>query len=113
MIKSSCPELSGLAINYMDRNLEYGKINFSDFSELKVALEASDNGFEEMLNSLNDVDLKRVVNFTTRGGTIEYTLGILILQYANHGIHHRGQISQILDEMGIENNFSIFSPKYD
>ncbi len=23
-----------------------------------------------------------------------------------HGVHHRGQISQILDEMGVDNNFS-------
>jgi uncharacterized damage-inducible protein DinB len=113
LIKSSCPLLSGLEGNYLNYKLERGKINFPDFSELKAALEAIDAGFEEMLNSINDEDLNKVVKLTRPDITIEYTLGVFILQYANHGIHHRGQISQILDEMGIENNFANLYPKYE
>ena len=113
LVKASCPELGGLALDYLNYKTEHGKINFPVFSELKAAIEALDLGFEEMVNSLNDEDLKKIIKFTTPRGTTEYTLGIFIFQYVNHGIHHRGQIAQILDEMGIENNFSAFSPKYE
>ena len=109
----SCPDLSGLSHSYMDYKTERGKLNFPDFSELQKAIETLDNAFVEMVASLSDEDLSRTVTFTTTRGTAEYALCIFIMQYANHGTHHRGQISQILDEMGVENNFSGIAPKYD
>jgi len=113
IIKASCPEISGLIHKYLEYTSEQVKTSFTDFSELKVAIETLDSAFLEMVGSLTDEDLKKTVSFIRPQFKLEYQLGVFIIQYANHGTHHRGQISQILDEMGIDNNFSSIAPHYD
>jgi uncharacterized damage-inducible protein DinB len=110
-IKASYPEVGGLDHKYFERKTEHGKINFPSFTELKTAIETLDSSFVKMVESLNDEDLKKTVTITHINK--EFSLGVFIMQYANHGTHHRGQISQILDEMGIDNNFSNIAPQYN
>lgn len=38
------------------------------------------------------------------GKTYRLSIGEVITQYQNHTAHHRGQMSQILDEMGVEHD---------
>ena len=47
------------------------------------------------------------VSYTdSKGNAVEIPAEGALLHLFNHHTHHRGQISQILDEMGIENDFS-------
>ncbi|MDP4183491.1 MAG: DinB family protein [Bacillota bacterium] len=113
IIKASLPEISGLDHKYMDFKLEPGNSILHNFSELKTALETFDSALIEMTESLKDEDMEKIVLFNHPKIKLEYKLGVIIMQCANHGTHHRGQISQILDEMGIDNNFSSILPKYE
>ncbi|HEX9060324.1 MAG TPA: DinB family protein [Clostridia bacterium] len=113
LIKASCPEVGGLNHKYIDYRLDPGNNTFQDFSEIQAALETLDSAFVEMVESVTDEDLKKIVLFNLPKIKLEYPLGIFIMQYLNHGTHHRGQISQILDEMGIDNNFSSIAPQYE
>ncbi len=110
IIKASCPEIRGLDHRYMGFDARPGQ---NSFPELQGALEALDTAFVEMVESLSDEDLKKTILFNLPQVKLEYSMAIFIMQYANHGTHHRGQISQILDEMGIDNNFSSIAPQYD
>jgi uncharacterized damage-inducible protein DinB len=51
----------------------------------------------EFLSNLKDEDLARGVEFTTpRGEKRSLALGELLQHAANHGVHHRGQVSLLL-----------------
>lgn len=112
-IKTSYPEIGGLNHKYMEYKIESGKENSPGFSELQTALETLDSASVEMVGSLTDEDLNKTICLTFPQAKLEYPMAVLIMQYANHGTHHRGQISQILDEMGIDNNFSSIAPQYE
>jgi len=51
---------------------------------------------------------KRVHYRTTDGNELERTLWHTIFQVLNHGTHHRGEISAILDMNGVANDFNSF-----
>lgn len=112
IFKESCPEIDGLNHKYMDFKIEQGE-SPKDFFELQAALEVLDGAIVDVVESLNDEDLKKTIYFNLPQVKLEFSLGVFIMQYSNHGTHHRGQISQILDEMGIENNFSSIAPHYE
>ena len=51
---------------------------------------------------------RRVRYRSTNGQELERTLWHTIFQVLNHGTHHRGEISAILDQHGIANDFNSF-----
>ncbi len=51
---------------------------------------------------------KRVAYKTTDGTPLERTLWHALVQVLNHGTHHRGEISAMLDRAGVENDFNSF-----
>lgn len=51
---------------------------------------------------------RRVRYRTTDGQELERTLWYTIFQVLNHGTHHRGEISAILDMNGVANDFNSF-----
>jgi uncharacterized damage-inducible protein DinB len=57
----------------------------------------------EYVNEINLNDLEKEIKY--KNNTRKKAWEILIHMF-NHQTHHRGQISQILDENGIENDFS-------
>lgn len=111
-IRSSYGNLSGLSHKFSDNKIDFGKVNFPEFSELKAALETLDNAFIEAVSALADEDFNKIITFSTPRGDVSIKLGLLLLRYINHGTHHRGQISQILDELKIDNDFSSIAPNY-
>lgn len=51
---------------------------------------------------------RRVHYRTTDGNELERTLWHTVFQVLNHGTHHRGEISAILDMNGVANDFNSF-----
>ena len=55
-------------------------------------------------------DLNKYLEYTDSSGTANKRLfGGLLMQFFNHGAHHRGMISLYLELLGHKNNFSSFA----
>jgi len=82
ILKGPFPQASGLT-----RRLDEGFLEFSE------TLEAA------------DLDLRQSRFKMYNGREVDLSLWELVTQHITHQIHHRGQLSQILDELGIEHDF--------
>lgn len=77
------------------------------WEKLKRSLAEADRASVDLASSLDEKGLSLPIKLDWYGGNpAEVPLGFLFNQMIVHGIHHRGQISQILDEMKVEHDFS-------
>jgi uncharacterized damage-inducible protein DinB len=61
----------------------------------------------KMCSEIKDKDLEVIIHKKRKNGQIlEKEFCKIILHFFNHQTHHRGQVSQILDAMNIENDYS-------
>jgi len=105
-LRRSYPSAASLAHPFLERQTVYRQLNFPSFAELTQAIETTDRAFIDLISELTEGDLARVIPVESVHGVEERTTLLLLLQALNHGTHHRGQISQLFDEMGIENDYS-------
>lgn len=88
-----------------------GPLLQGQWEELGASLALGDDTTVEFCISLGDEDLLLPVSLDWYGGNpAEVPLHFFMNQLVIHTIHHQGQISQILDEMGIDNDFSGLDP---
>jgi len=84
-----------------------GGLSENQWKELGSALEAVDSAYISMAEALAEADLSRPVKIDWYGGNPESVpLSFMLSQLLVHNTHHRGQISQILDSLKIENDYS-------
>jgi uncharacterized damage-inducible protein DinB len=84
-----------------------GALNESHWKGLTVALDAADKAYINLTKALQACDLEAPVELDWYGGNpASVPLGFMLQQLTAHNIHHRGQISQILDELKIDNDYS-------
>ena len=84
-----------------------GKLTSDQWKKLKADLELADQAFVVLVQSLAEADFSHPVKLDWYDGDpAAVPFHYLAHQLFEHGTHHRGQISQILDEMGIEHDFS-------
>jgi uncharacterized damage-inducible protein DinB len=77
------------------------------WERLKAACAEADDAALAFFDSLSEGDCGLPIKLDWYGGNPpEVPLHFLAHQLIVHGIHHRGQISQILDSLGIEHDFS-------
>ncbi len=82
-------------------------LDADQWAELKKVATIVDQATVDFIANLNESDFVLPVKVKWFGGNPDSVpLHYLLSTVVTHGIHHRGQISQILDEMGIEHNFS-------
>lgn len=82
-------------------------LNAEQWSELKKISTVADQATVDFIAGLAESDFVTPVKVTWFGGNPDAVpLHYLLSTVITHDIHHRGQISQILDEMGIEHYFS-------
>jgi uncharacterized damage-inducible protein DinB len=87
--------------------LERNSLSAAEWSELKKIAGIADQTTVDFVDSLTESDLIHPIKIDWFGGNPEAVpLYYLLSTFVTHGIHHRGQISQILDEIGIDNDFS-------
>jgi len=84
-----------------------GELSESQWKELGSALEAVDSVYINMAQALTEADLSRPVKIDWYGGNpASVPLSFMLNQLVVHNTHHRGQISQILDSLKIDNDYS-------
>ena len=71
-----------------------------------------DKGFIEFIDAISEDDLclemKRFRMYD--GRIVEVSIWEILTQHMTHQIHHRGQLSQILDELGIRHDIGNIWP---
>lgn len=80
---------------------------FKDFETLQGKRPALDAVIEHFVTELPEADLTKSFSFTLRaGGERTLVCWQALAHLFNHQTHHRGAVAQILDEMGVENDYS-------
>jgi uncharacterized damage-inducible protein DinB len=88
-------------------------LSAAQWQELEGAFEKADNAYIDLVSSLRDEDLKAQVKLPWYGGNpASVPVAFMLQQLIAHGTHHRGQISQILDSLKIDNDYSGLSPAF-
>jgi uncharacterized damage-inducible protein DinB len=84
-----------------------GPLSPEQWKTLKSAMETVDGALVALVSALGETDFDLEANVPIFGGNpASVPLYFLLEMLSTHGAHHRGQISQILDELKIDNNFS-------
>lgn len=86
---------------------EAEKLTAAQWTQLKKAAAIADQATIDFVAELKDADFSLPIPLDWYDGKpAKVPLYFLLCQAFTHGTHHRGQISQILDSMGIEHDFS-------
>lgn len=86
---------------------EGDKLSAAQWAEFKRAVALGDQTTVDFVSCLGAADFARPVKLDWFGGKPDSVpLHWLLSSSFMHGTHHRGQMSQILDEMGVEHDFS-------
>jgi len=89
------------------QGLEGDKLSAAQWSELKKIVAIGDQSTVDFIASLSEADFARPVKIDWFGGKPDSVpLHWMLNSFFTHGTHHRGQMSQILDEMRVEHDFS-------
>ncbi|MDR2097116.1 MAG: damage-inducible protein DinB [Spirochaetaceae bacterium] len=84
-----------------------GALSEAQWKDFTAALKAADSAYITLTGALNAGDLDAPVELDWYGGKpASVPLAFMLQQLTAHNIHHRGQISQILDELKIDNDYS-------
>jgi uncharacterized damage-inducible protein DinB len=88
-------------------NLPKEKMSEAQWKDLGAVRETLDNLLVDFIGLLGDGDLAAPVKLSWyEGNPPAVPLQFLLHSLSVHGTHHRGQISQILDELKIDNDYS-------
>ena len=78
-----------------------------DLNSLRPVREEVDALLQRTVHTIAQHDLSLQLRYVdSRGQHHEKTLWIALLHVFNHQTHHRGQIALMLDELGIDNDYS-------
>jgi uncharacterized damage-inducible protein DinB len=82
-------------------------ITAAQWAALEKSLQTIDDAFVNLAAALTDADLNSPVKLDWYGGNpATVPVSFMLSQALVHGTHHRGQISQILDTLKIDNDYS-------
>lgn len=78
-------------------------ILYADFNALKTARETMDTVIKAFVAELTDAAIAAPLSYTnTKGVAFTKNVGHLLLHFFNHQTHHRGQISTLLFQQGVD-----------
>jgi uncharacterized damage-inducible protein DinB len=83
-----------------------GSLTEAQWQQLAADIAALDEAYVNFTAALTEEDLKAPVKNNKGGGPATVPLCFRLDQMMAHGTHHRGQVSQILDSLGIDNDYS-------
>ncbi len=82
-----------------------GQELYSDFEELRAQRERADNRLDRIVESLDEAKLSGPLTFRRMSGDkVELTLplALVMMQLFNHQTHHRGQVTTLLMQCGVD-----------
>ncbi len=106
-ILANFTKLNNIKPTELSEKIDFNAISFENFPTLKTVLEKADDEYMEIFNNLSEEELNTIITRNSPRGVVTSPAWVIILQQINHGIHHRGQIMQILEEMNIDANFGM------
>ncbi len=86
-------------ITSLDQELYY------DFDELREQRERADSRLDRFVASLDDAKLSGTLTFRRLSGDkreLTLPLGLVMMQFFNHQTHHRGQVTTLLMQCGVD-----------
>jgi uncharacterized damage-inducible protein DinB len=87
--------------------LPEGAISEAQWKEIEPTINAVDTAYIAMTEALKESDFGLPVQVKWYGGNPDSVpLSFMLSQLVVHNTHHRGQISQILDSLKIDNDYS-------
>jgi uncharacterized damage-inducible protein DinB len=93
--------------------IEAKKITEAQWKKVTTDIKITDKAYVDFVSALTDKDLEAPVALDWYGGKpASVPLYFMLQQLTAHGTHHRGQISQILDSLKIDNDFSGINVKF-
>ena len=92
---------------------EVKKLGEGDWKKVVAGIKTADKAYVDFAASLSDNDFSIPVKLDWyKGKPAEVPLYFMLQQLVAHGTHHRGQISQILDSLKIDNDYSGINVKF-
>ena len=89
------------------QNLSFERDLYERFDELHSARKVLDGVISSWIDELAESRYGEIVRYTdTAGRPREYVAWQAIDHIFNHQTHHRGQVSEILDELLVEHDYS-------
>jgi uncharacterized damage-inducible protein DinB len=90
-----------------------GACTEAQWKQFEADVGAADDAYVSFTDALSEDDLKALVKLDWyEGNPASVPLSFMLSQLTAHGTHHRGQISQILDELKIDNDYSGLNPAF-
>ena len=90
-----------------------GKLSEDQWKKVVAGIKIADKAYVDFLSLLKDNDYEAPVNVDWyKGKPASVPLWFMLEQLTAHNTHHRGQISQILDSLKIDNDFSGINVKF-
>jgi uncharacterized damage-inducible protein DinB len=89
------------------------KLTEDDWKKATSCMKAVDKAYVDFVAALTEEDFSLQVKLDWyKGKPATVPLYFMLQQLVSHGTHHRGQISQILDTLKIENDYSGINVKF-
>jgi len=90
-----------------------GKLTEEQWKKASSFSKIADKALVDFVNALNDADFEAPVKIDWyKGKPPSAPLWLMLEQLVAHNTHHRGQISQILDSLKIDNDYSGINIKF-
>ena len=92
---------------------EAKKLKEDDWKALCLGLKTANKAYIDFISALTDKDFTAPVKINWyKGKPASVPVYFMLQQLISHGLHHRGQISQILDSLKIDNEYSGINVKF-
>jgi uncharacterized damage-inducible protein DinB len=90
--------------------LKEKKLSEEQWKKVTAGIKAADKAYINFVDALSDTDLDAPVKWFDKPEEVPLSFALQIL--TAHNVHHRGQISQVLDSLKIDNDFSGINAKF-
>ena len=98
---SAFPELNHL--DSLPKPKALDQMMFADLAELGAARGRIDQIIQDWASNLTDDDLLQPLAYqSTQGQPSSREFGLLLLHFFNHQTHHRGQVTTLLSQFGVD-----------
>ena len=90
-----------------------GKLTEAQWKKLLASAKIVDRAFVDFVSVLKEKDYEAQIKLVWyKGKPPSVPLRFMLQQHAVHNTHHRGQVSQILDSLKIEHDYSSINVKF-